>query len=1708
MGKKLMNWKVKGMNRDVSVSAFNSEFAFENMNLRLSTNEHNTLMSWVNEKGTKELHVSIDTKPWLDEGEGTAGRYKDTIEGGVLGTAVLNHQLVLFTHGIAENDSVFDCIYMLWFDEDEETEEKIFRGKRLYHGILDFYPECPLETLVSYEAEHIQKVYWTDGLNQPRVINIAASKEQLKKWNHADDPNWALALDTFFDFVPAVESGSLSVVKNPSGSGIFAPGVIQYCFSYYNKYGQQSNIVDVSPLYYLTHTDRGASPEDKVGNNFTITLSDLNNNFQYVRLYSIQRTSINLEPIVKLLDDIAIGSNNTVIYVDNGTTGSIMDPTELLFIGGKEITALTMADKDGTLFLGNIEQKNTYAKGIQSYFNKNKCSPTFGEDNSKSLTFDSTFGVYAYTHLMKNKSQEQITTFKGGEWYRFGFQLQTKTGEWTEPIYLDDAQNTHYPNTSLVNNTATLISASAKIPITAACGDDISLYENIRPVIVFPNIEDRQVLCQGVLNPTVFNVMDRKDKSPYAQASWYFRPYYKTGEDEEDKGEYTPRRDLIPSSIQGGFVIKHVGENDTYQVTPSTVGQYGFLDKVYVIIVRFADTLMENAILSRGFLNTRETTWRKEGNIITTVSQETVQNPFDGAIALSLVNSGDNTSDINFTRCYALVSTTPWKQPSDVTDITGNNYSVGHSIAYADGVEVMGISSESFDFPSLTELMRTTSKGLLYYVRNPQATAAGIMGLTVSFWVNTKDSGGNYLPIYYQLNFIIQEYNQSTDGVPIVSSNKDGNYVNFKHYDSLFTMTDADKDDKLAISKKVEIQGSIKSYEDFHTEVQGVGDKSNTQFFIDQSIVTLNSPDIEFDTDVQNFPMENLGLRVIGAIPITSSASAHHIKTSSGMLEIGHGTDTPSVAFGTGESSFNIYHKFGDPYAGRRLVAEYLWNDTGVYANSKASDEDKEKGDYVKTQGLYNFLIYPWQRSGPLNNDPRSNDKASSVLQTKRESNLLYSKQTNYINATSFANISSQIVLTENDEVMNYRLPQQKSTSSEINYYANIDKVLYNQLGYPTIVNTVFNLPGKDNKVYTPVSMRYKSTSHAVVALNAASNNGDIPILPSWGDIGSFNDRTGTTFWGDTAMTFTQPNISSLTSKYAILWLGELYKKDTPINRFGGTSDTALRNNKWLIGGETVSLSNIPTTGEDEGKVELKWTVGDTYYQRYDCLKTYPFSYDDPNQLVEILSFMCETHVNIDGRYDRNRGQLDNTMMHPKNFNLLNPIYSQQDNFFTSRKMDIDDEEKLVYPNQITYTKTKNSGADVDLWTNITLASGLELDGDKGQITSLKRFNDQLIAFQDTGISQILYNENTQIATAQGTPIEIANSGKVQGKRYLSDTIGCSNKWSICTTPSGIYFIDNHDKSIYLFNGQLQNLSVSGGMNTWCKQNLISMDMWNPDHFDNFVSYYDKQNQEVLFINADTALAYSEKLGAFTSFYDYGKTPWFVNFEGEGLWATYYPTKNIPQGDVLQPATEIWQHHGGEYCSFFGKNKPYWMTLIGNPDPLLDKTFTNLEFRATVDGDAIEEEVQVTDSIGNPLYDGDNPIMRKTGRIIPYLPFDSLETWNEYQHGVAQLGWKNGHTAMIHHALNNDASLKRKFRIWRCDIPRDNYPIPDGSDEEAYNAFIKDETIKGISRFKKHPMDRMRNPWLYLKLMKKAEEEEGKTLGRAEIHDILMTYFE
>lgn len=385
-------------------------------------------------------------------------------------------------------------------------------------------------------------------------------------------------------------------------------------------------------------------------------------------------------------------------------------------------------------------------------------------------------------------------------------------------------------------------------------------------------------------------------------------------------------------------------------------------------------------------------------------------------------------------------------------------------------------------------------------------------------------------------------------------------------------------------------------------------------------------------------------------------------------------------------------------------------------------------------------------------------------------------------------------------------------------------------------------------------------------------------------------------------------------------------------NRFGGNTEEALANNVWHVAGPAVDIQ--PNTVMD-----IDCLGGDTFYQRYDHLKTYPYAQDDENQVIEIVSFMCESRVNIDGRCDLMRGLESNNNISPEAFNSINKVYSQLDNYITGSYIKSTDLRTVKFPNTVIWSDRKLNGEQIDRWTQILTTNSLDLDGDKGRLRALREYAGTLWGFQDRAIAEILFNPNVAISTTDGSPIELASSGKMEGKRYKFSNIGCSNKWSICETPVGLFFNDDINKNLMVFGESPQNLSDRMGMSTWAKRVLNSKYSWNGEDWGNMTVQYDRKNKDVLYITAGECLAYSTLLGTFTSFYSYENTPYFINADNSTLGIRKF---TIGGYDF----TSLWQQNLGLYGDFFGERQPFYTTFIVNDNPTMDKVFNTLEYRA------------------------------------------------------------------------------------------------------------------------------------------------------------------
>lgn len=1459
------NHIIKGMTRDLTVSKFNPEFAYECKNIRITARDNSTLLTVTNERGNSELSIlTSDSNPLQ-------------VLGTLIGYNVLNNYVTLFTTGDK------DRIYRL------ENKQTYFEGKLLYEGNLNFNVNNPIENISVYENDNIQKVYWIDGLNQSRVINIVADSTVSGSWN-----------DSSFDFVQDLElKETVTVVRDDLASGSFSSGVIQYAFTYYNKYGQESNIFYTSPIQYISFASRGASPEEKVSNSFTITIANPDTRFDYIRVYSIHRASIDATPNVLNVVDLPINAANvrageTLTYTDNGTIGTSVDPTELLYVGGEEVVFGTMTQKDNTLFLGNADIKRKLVgpdiinsiKGGNISFNQRYVG-----------NYVRTAGYYPYKNSLYLGSK--IKSFKYLEWYRFGVQFQYKNGKWSEPIWINDAYNgpasggMGYGISPSYNDALTTVQASYSLNSDIINKVVAQGFIRARGVVVYPTLIDREVVAQGILCPTVYNIGDRFGNSPFAQSSWFARPNL-------------------------AFDIERNKSN--WNGIGTLFGDY---DKSKAAVI-------------------------SNKNVNLTIDPGT---PSAKTILIDIVNKGA--------------------------------------------------------------------------------------------WAEFRHN--KPVPNNWERNAEIQ----------CIANTPAGPYTASKG-------------------------SELNSYTASHAEY----------FFVDQNILTLHSPDIEFDEGVQNLDSSGLKLRIVGVVPITANASEIDIQTSTPA------NDTSKMGFykETIGSENNSYHGL------KNLISGAFWFDK--MTNMKNVDDDH---GYTES-----FFVYAWHRNGSLNNQgPVTEGSRTAMLDKKKISNLKFSSFSKYFNEPWLAykandathtGITGVSIFNSNEQSL-VRIPAPANSNlGDLNYYGNVDKVIaatrvddaysltfdfsdgpkteeFNRKnGYPIVVTGVNTAESFAHQLFTggtfpiqfvkrsdgatltevpngtdAVRMKYKSTPHAVFALNYATDGRQI-VMPTnretnYTDYWNVNDANVTKggvnhfFWNPTAKSISESEtqisdgvfqdvISEYTSNltdnnYSYLYLAELYN-DNITNRFGGQTEEAFENNIWLPGGEPINLLNAD--GTPVSYASLTYTEGDTFLERYDCLKTYSYTLEDQNSVTEIVSFMCETRVNIEGRYDRNRGQLNNLTMTPENFNKVNKVYSQKNNFFNYRGINHSKFNLNYFPNTVTWTKEKQLGSIIDTWTNITMASTLDLDGDKGEVISLNTYNNEIFCFQRKGFSNILFNSRVQIPASDGMPIEITNGMKVSGKRYVSNTIGCSNKWSIVESPSGLYFIDNETNSMYLFNGEVKSISDSLGMRQWVNENNTHIN-WNPVTYENFRGFYDKNNNDVYFVNNNWCLCYSELIGQFTSFMSYERVPAMFNVGSE-----FYAFNN----------NKLWQQFNGDYNMFFGQYKPYSITVVANADEPADKIFNTVEFRADA-------------------YDGDN--------LAPTKTYDTLDVYNEYQHGRVTLTDLNG----------RPSPLKRKFRIWRANIPRANTPI------------------NGIPA---NNRDRIRNTWAYVKL-----STETPNTYRTVFHDMTIHYF-
>ena len=260
----------------------------------------------------------------------------------------------------SEENTEIDRTIFLLVDFDHEMKVKKVTDLRVCYNTSGFqYPDLGMDLDTPVRMEHIieneriSRIYWTDNKNPLRTLNI-------KNFPTLDD----ITIESL-DITPLMNPSQPALDLNLFGS--LPVGVYQYTYKLLSENGGETTFAPLSNLYHVS--DQGFSnsseyaggPKGNVGTQgFQISVADIDQNFQYIELYSLFYDEYNSPPRVAVVSRNTITAPGSVFQhatwnneVENGLE-------EILIESNTFDVCKDIAIKDNILFAANLRQKRNF----------------------------------------------------------------------------------------------------------------------------------------------------------------------------------------------------------------------------------------------------------------------------------------------------------------------------------------------------------------------------------------------------------------------------------------------------------------------------------------------------------------------------------------------------------------------------------------------------------------------------------------------------------------------------------------------------------------------------------------------------------------------------------------------------------------------------------------------------------------------------------------------------------------------------------------------------------------------------------------------------------------------------------------------------------------------------------------------------------------------------------------------------------------------------------------------------------------------------------------------------------------------------------------------------------------------------------------------------------------------------------------------------
>ena len=350
MNKLVVNTFTDGMNKDIDKALMSNKTYLDAQNFRLITTEGNSTGALETIKGNKLISTDLIL----------AGQF-------IIGSCEIRDKIILFTtsNELIDPTAGRSMIYSFSINLEGEvgTAPVVLYDDSLNsdNTFLLFSTAHPIKAVSRYETPNVQKVYWTDGYNNVRYINVA-SPLTLDGTPYTNDGDYVSVkmLEFLPEFKP-VKPVLLDIVN-----GNLMSGVVQYAYQLYRLNGSETAISPVSGTIHIvsdgdfrgtTLNYMGDKESVRTSKGCKLSIYNANEGYNRLRLIRIHYSNFGSVPVISIANEVEIPATaSTIKVIDSGDTIGEMTLDEFTITSTELFKCQDLAVKDNRLFAANIEK--------------------------------------------------------------------------------------------------------------------------------------------------------------------------------------------------------------------------------------------------------------------------------------------------------------------------------------------------------------------------------------------------------------------------------------------------------------------------------------------------------------------------------------------------------------------------------------------------------------------------------------------------------------------------------------------------------------------------------------------------------------------------------------------------------------------------------------------------------------------------------------------------------------------------------------------------------------------------------------------------------------------------------------------------------------------------------------------------------------------------------------------------------------------------------------------------------------------------------------------------------------------------------------------------------------------------------------------------------------------------------------------------------